>query len=123
MQENPGSASKAENSFACTLKSAEKSPVTGVRAATSAPAPQERKAKQGSRQTASKSDRILKLLRQKNGATIEALSEATGWQAHSVRGFLSGTVRKKLSLSLVSETGKDGKRRYRIATSAVAEVR
>ena len=40
--------------------------------------------------------------------------EATGWQAHSVRGFLSAVVKKKLALNLVSETGKDGVRHYRI---------
>lgn len=65
--------------------------------------------------TASKSDRVLKKLRAKNGATVEALMEATGWQAHSVRGFLSGTVKKKLGLPLNSDIGKDGKRRYRLA--------
>ncbi|MEM5473868.1 DUF3489 domain-containing protein [Hoeflea sp. AS60] len=65
--------------------------------------------------TASKSDIVLKKLRAKNGATLEALMEATGWQAHSVRGFLSGVVRKKLGLPLTSDIGKDGKRRYRLA--------
>jgi hypothetical protein len=40
--------------------------------------------------------------------------EVTGWQAHSVRSFLSAVVRKKLELNLISETGKDGVRRYRI---------
>ena len=123
MQEKPDSTAKAENCSAHTIESAETSPSADVQVGTSSPALQKEKPKRGPQRTVSKSDRILKLLRQKNGATIEALSEATGWQAHSVRGFLSGTVRKKLGLSLVSEAGKDGKRRYRITTSAVAEER
>lgn len=61
-----------------------------------------------------KADIVLKKLRLARGATIESLMEATSWQAHSVRGFLSAVVRKKLGLTLVSEVGKDGVRRYRI---------
>lgn len=61
-----------------------------------------------------KIDATVKLLRRRNGATIGDLMDATGWQAHSVRGCLSAVVRKRLGLTLVSATGKDGVRRYRI---------
>lgn len=62
-----------------------------------------------------KANVVLKKLRMARGVTIAQLAEATGWQLHSVRGFLSAAVRKKLGLDLVSEIGKDGIRRYRIA--------
>ena len=80
------------------------------------------KATNSTKSTVSKSDIVLKKLRTQKGATLDALIEITGWQAHSVRGFLSGTVRKKLGLPLSSDIGKDGKRRYRLAeTEAAAE--
>ena len=64
-----------------------------------------------------KQDVILDLLHQPSGAALDQLTAATGWQAHSIRGFLSGTVRKKLGLSLVSNI-VDGRRRYRIEGGA-----
>jgi hypothetical protein len=63
---------------------------------------------------ATKADLILKRLRTAKGASIEMLISDTRWQAHSIRGFLSAVVRKKLALNLVSEVGRDGVRRYRI---------
>ena len=66
----------------------------------------------------SKTDLVLKKLRSAKGATIAQLTEVTAWQAHSVRGLLSGTVKKKLGLNLVSEFGKDGVRRYRVIADA-----
>jgi hypothetical protein len=56
----------------------------------------------------------LDLLSRREGATIEELQEATGWQGHSVRGFLAGAVKKKLGLTLVSEKPDGEPRRYRI---------
>jgi len=61
---------------------------------------------------------VLKKLKSSKGATIEILMEATNWQAHSIRGFLSAVVRKKLGMNLVSDIGKDGVRRYRIDEAA-----
>jgi hypothetical protein len=53
------------------------------------------------------------MLRAPSGATIDAMVHATGWQQHSVRGFLAAVVRKNLGLNLVSATGESG-RVYRI---------
>lgn len=64
-----------------------------------------------------KSQIVLKKLRASKGATIAELMEATGWQAHSVRGFLSGTVKKKLGLNVASAIGKDDVRRYRVVAN------
>jgi hypothetical protein len=67
----------------------------------------------------SKQDRVIGLLRRTQGTTIPAIMEATNWQAHSVRGFFAGVVRRKLGLKLVSEMVK-GQRTYRIAGPARA---
>ena len=67
-----------------------------------------------------KANAILDLLRTKNGASIEDMSKATGWQSHSVRGFLSGTVKKRMSLTVENAPDKDGVRRYRIISAEPA---
>ena len=61
----------------------------------------------------SKQDSVIALLRRPEGATLNNLVKTTGWQPHSVRGFLAGTVRKKLKLQLQSQK-VDGTRTYRI---------
>lgn len=67
----------------------------------------------------SKQEAVVSMLRQAKGATIAAIMEVTGWQQHSVRGFLAAVIKKKLKLKLASEkVGKD--RIYRIAKSGTA---
>jgi uncharacterized protein DUF3489 len=61
----------------------------------------------------SKNAQVVAMLQGRAGTTIAAIMAATGWQQHSVRGFLAGVVRKKLGLNLVSEPGESG-RVYRI---------
>ena len=62
----------------------------------------------------SKKDIILGLLKRTEGATLADLMSASGWQAHSVRGFISGTLIKKLNLKVKSEK-RDGHRVYSVA--------
>jgi len=63
----------------------------------------------------SKHDQILNLLRRKQGASLDEMQKISGWQQHSVRGFLSGTIKKRLGLKLQSFKSKDGERRYAVA--------
>jgi hypothetical protein len=60
----------------------------------------------------SKTAQVLDLLERPGGATLKAIMADTGWQAHSVRGFISGTLGKKMSLDVVSAKGEGGERTY-----------
>ena len=62
-----------------------------------------------------KSSQCLILLRRSEGATIAELMAATGWQSHSVRGFLSGAVKRKLGLTVTTAVGQDGICQYHVA--------
>jgi hypothetical protein len=62
--------------------------------------------------TSSKRDLILDLLRRKQGASLDEMQKVSGWQAHSVRGFLAGTVKKRLGLKLTSNKSDDSERHY-----------
>ena len=73
--------------------------------------PEPRKANGGSKQS-----RVIAMLASPAGATIAGMMKATGWQQHSVRGFLAGVVRKRLKLKLSSKE-VDDTRVYRIAST------
>ena len=73
--------------------------------------PEPKRADRGSKQS-----RVIALLQSPTGATIEAMMKATGWQPHSVRGFLAGVVRKRLKLKLGWKK-VDGNRVYQIASA------
>ena len=59
---------------------------------------------------------VLELLKRSGGATLQELMTATGWQAHSVRGFISGTLGKKMGLTVASAKTEDGARTYSIGS-------
>ena len=61
----------------------------------------------------SKTAKILELLKRPTGVTLKELMKLTGWQAHSVRGFLSGTVTKRMGIPVESTVSADSERVYR----------
>ena len=63
----------------------------------------------------SKGAKILALIRRPKGATLAELAKLTGWQNHSIRGFLSGAVSKKMGLTVESARREDGERVYSIS--------
>ena len=63
----------------------------------------------------SKTAKVLELVKRSGGATLKHIMKATGWQAHSVRGFLSGTLGKKMGMKIESSKTNDGQRVYRLA--------
>jgi hypothetical protein len=70
---------------------------------------------QRNRKPKTKLAQLEAMLRRPNGATIEQISKALVWQAHSVRGVMSGALKKKQGLTITNERTDDGRRLYRIA--------
>jgi Protein of unknown function (DUF3489) len=110
------SSSKQNNAAAQTTA---RKPVKLKRGTQPAVREQHRFSAKQTERTETKKARISTMLRAPSGATIDAMMHATGWQQHSVRGFLAGVVRKKLGLNLVSAATEDG-RFYRIPDRTVS---
>ena len=92
---------------------ATKKPKSGKKASSTKKAPKSAKKATGARD-GSKAAKILDLLKRPGGVTSKELQKASGWQPHSVRGFLSGTIGKKMGLTVVSTKGEDGERSYSV---------
>jgi Protein of unknown function (DUF3489) len=69
----------------------------------------------------SKQSRVIAMLRSPAGTTVAAMMKTTGWQQHSVRGFLAGVVRKRLKLKLDSKD-VDGTRVYRVTGGGAVDA-
>ena len=93
-----------------TAKSATK------KAAKRAPVKKTAKANDGVPREFSKKAIVLDLLRRKEGATMAEIANATNWQNHSIRGFISGQLTKKMGLTVESGKNEAGDRVYRIAS-------
>jgi hypothetical protein len=115
----------ATNRAASQKKGAPKGPTAAKGANTKAPAPKkEAKAKKAAKPAAakrtsspraeSKGAKIIEMIGRPKGATLAEIMKATDWQAHSVRGFISENVVKKMGLRVESERSAEGQRRYRI---------
>ena len=96
-----------------------KKPAKGTSPAKAAKSPVARPSSSATRDT-SKQAQLIAALGAANGTTIKQMMAVTGWQAHTVRGTISGVLRKKLGLNVACEaSAESGERVYRIVGSAV----
>ena len=107
---------KANKKAPVAPKGARVAPKKGKSAKKASPG---KKAPKGAKKTTSARDgsktaKILDLLKRAGGVTAEELMKVTGWQPHSVRGFLSGTIGKKMGLTVTSTKAEDGERTYSV---------
>lgn len=106
-------ASKKARAGARSAHVAPKKGKSGKKAKAAKKAPKGGK-KTGVARLGSKTATILEMLKRSGGATAKELLKATGWMPHSLRGFISGTLGKKMGLTVVSSKGDDGERTYSI---------
>jgi hypothetical protein len=103
---------KAKPATRSATPSRNKRPTTVARPpAKAAPSPSQSRAAPKpaptTKRSATKQEKVLGMLRESKGTTVAAIVKVTGWQQHSVRGFLAGVVKKKLNLKLKSNMTGD----------------
>ena len=115
----PPKATKRANVAPRKRRVAPGKPRSGKKASSAARRPKSQKAAKQAKPAAgaregSKAAKVLGLLRRPDGASLKELMRSTGWLAHSVRGFLSGAVAKRIGFKLVSAKSENGERRYSV---------
>lgn len=103
---------------AAARKATARKPTAAKKPSTSAQSKPSRKPAAELGPAASKQSQLITLLQSASGATIEQMMSTTGWQAHSVRGTISGVLRKRLGLTVQSATTDGGGRVYRIVSAS-----
>ena len=113
IEETANEKPKANKKARVGAQGAHVAPKKGKAAKKASPAKKAPKAaKEKGTRDGSKAAQVLDLLKRPDGTTLAELMKVTGWQAHSVRGFLSGTVSKKMGVAVTSAKAEDGERTY-----------
>lgn len=98
-----------------TAPKKEAKPAAGNKPAKAVASKKHAQAADGQPREGSKKQIVLDLLRRKDGATMAEIAKATDWQNHSIRGFISGQLTKRMGLTVESAKNESGERTYRIA--------
>jgi hypothetical protein len=115
----PAAKPKAKKDAKSGAQSAKGTPAKGKATKKATPAKKAPKAKKAAKEASapregSKTEMVIGLLKRKNGATLTAIMEKTGWLSHTTRAFVSATLGKKLGLAVESFKPEGGERSYRI---------
>lgn len=105
---------KATKKAAAGARRANVAPAKGTSGKKASPKKKAPRSARNDAREGSKAAAILDLLKRPGGATAKELLKATGWQPHSLRGFISGTLGKKMGLAVASTKGEDGERSYSV---------
>jgi len=105
---------KATKKATAGARRANVAPAKGKSGKKATPAKKAPRSAQHDAREGSKTAAVLDLLKRPGGASMKELLKLTGWQAHSLRGFLSGAVKNKMGLAVTSTKGEDGERHYSV---------